>query len=161
MIILLDNNDITNNYFPYLTKTIILMMYCMSQEYEQRMASAGLQVEQTTWRAATSTELETLKHKNEKLMKVVSNALLETKIIKIILYCRTTKARKPPPAQSWWWTTTPRSPCRTPCSTLSPPRPTPVSPTRSKTRWTSYNFQIILIILSIWYNNIRWKLFKF
>jgi len=39
------------------------------QEYEQRMASAGLQVEQTTWRAATSTELETLKHKNEKLMK--------------------------------------------------------------------------------------------
>merc|ERR1719320_1414934 len=71
------------------------------QEYEQRMASAGLQVEQTTWRAATSTELETLKHKNEKLMKVVSNALLETKIIKITLYCRTTKARKPPPAQSW------------------------------------------------------------
>ena len=53
-------------------------MYCMSQEYEQRMASAGLQVEQTTWRAATSTELETLKNKNEKLMKVVSNALLET-----------------------------------------------------------------------------------
>jgi len=39
------------------------------QEYEQRMASAGLQVEQTTWRAATSTELESLKNKNEKLMK--------------------------------------------------------------------------------------------
>jgi len=39
------------------------------QEYEQRMASAGLQVEQTTWRPATTTELETLKTKNEKSIK--------------------------------------------------------------------------------------------
>ena len=34
------------------------------------MASAGLQVEQTTWRPATTTELETLKTKNEKSIKV-------------------------------------------------------------------------------------------
>merc|ERR1719228_1013722 len=39
------------------------------QEYEQRLASAGLQVEQTTWRPATTTELETLKNKNEKSIK--------------------------------------------------------------------------------------------
>ena len=40
------------------------------QDYEQRMASAGLQVEQTAWRPATSNELENLKTKNEKSIKV-------------------------------------------------------------------------------------------
>ena len=40
------------------------------QDYEQRMASAGLQVEQTAWRPATSNELENLKTKNEKCIKV-------------------------------------------------------------------------------------------
>ena len=40
------------------------------QDYEQRMASAGLQVEQTAWRPATSNGLENLKTKNEKSIKV-------------------------------------------------------------------------------------------
>lgn len=39
------------------------------QDYEQRMASAGMQVEQTAWRPATSNELENLKTKNEKSIK--------------------------------------------------------------------------------------------
>jgi len=39
------------------------------QEYEQRMASAGLHVEQTAWRPATSNELENLKEKSEKSSK--------------------------------------------------------------------------------------------
>eukprot|EP00092_Neocalanus_flemingeri_P046856 GFUD01052882.1.p1 GENE.GFUD01052882.1~~GFUD01052882.1.p1 ORF type:complete len:583 (+),score=160.60 GFUD01052882.1:371-2119(+) len=39
------------------------------QEYEQRMASAGLQVEQSAWRPATSNELENLKERSAKLSK--------------------------------------------------------------------------------------------
>eukprot|EP00092_Neocalanus_flemingeri_P036484 GFUD01039726.1.p1 GENE.GFUD01039726.1~~GFUD01039726.1.p1 ORF type:complete len:243 (+),score=65.98 GFUD01039726.1:36-764(+) len=39
------------------------------QEYEQRMASAGLQVEQIAWRPAASNEVENIKEKSEKLSK--------------------------------------------------------------------------------------------
>eukprot|EP00092_Neocalanus_flemingeri_P012671 GFUD01013655.1.p1 GENE.GFUD01013655.1~~GFUD01013655.1.p1 ORF type:complete len:568 (+),score=148.95 GFUD01013655.1:68-1771(+) len=39
------------------------------QEYEQKMASAGLQVEQIAWRPAPSNELENIKEKSEKLSK--------------------------------------------------------------------------------------------
>eukprot|EP00092_Neocalanus_flemingeri_P060122 GFUD01072022.1.p1 GENE.GFUD01072022.1~~GFUD01072022.1.p1 ORF type:complete len:582 (+),score=158.62 GFUD01072022.1:30-1748(+) len=39
------------------------------QEYEQRMASAGLQVEQSAWRPATANELENLKERSAKQSK--------------------------------------------------------------------------------------------
>jgi len=44
------------------------------QEYEQKMASAGLQVDQTTWRPATFTELENLKEGNENSSKKVKKS---------------------------------------------------------------------------------------
>ena len=68
------NLNVTNQGV-ILTELIICCMNVdtnkyVSQEYEQRMSSAGLQVDQATWRTATASELDTLDNKSQKSFKV-------------------------------------------------------------------------------------------
>ena len=47
-----------------------MLMLLHLQDYEQRMSSAGLVVDQAAWRPATASELETMNTNSEKSIKV-------------------------------------------------------------------------------------------